>query len=179
MRGLRILASIVLGLIAIFVALVAIASSDKSMYDDTIKSGREIQSAFLTAAARVDAQIVATGAPPTPEEFAIWASSYPSRPHSIKGMRLELPPFSSELLAEYGTSPVNAYVLSYRRGDWEEHYISWAKKSTVVLDRSAFFWFGSQLIQVITMCVIALGLAVCAFATWPRKPRANPAPAPA
>jgi hypothetical protein len=94
-------------------------------------------------------------------------------------MRLELPPFPAEFQAEYGSPPANAYVLSYWRGEWEEHYISWTKKSTVLLDRSAYFWFGSQLIQVIAMCVIALALAMAAFATWPRKPRANPVPNPA
>ena len=176
MKGLRILASILLGLLAAFAVLMALASSGKGIYDRTIANAREIQSSFLAAATHIDAQIIATGALPTPQGFETWASAFPSRPHSINGMHLELPPFDAELVKQFGQPPANGYVISYWRGEWMEHYISWTKQSTLVLDRSAFFWFGSQLIQVITMCVIALALAIAAFATWPRKPRPQPLP---
>lgn len=149
----------------IFSVLIALLATVVLMFG-TSENGHKIDGSFRQAAAYVDSRIAQVGHPPTPAEFEAWAATFPSKPYTINGIRLELLPYSSKLVEEYGQPPPNGYVLSYWRGEWEESYVSWTKQSTVEI------MFESASTQAAVSVLFALCLGFAAFKFWPRRQHA-------
>jgi hypothetical protein len=172
-KTLRIIVSALMGLVAMIGLLIGAESFDTSSVDKTIANSRKIDSSFQIAAAYVDAHIRETGSPPSRQQFEAWASSFPHEPYTVYGMLLDRSPFPVEFEKKHGQAPKNGYVLSYWRGEWEESYISWTKRSSLVFERAAYFMFSSPVLQAITWFSVALVLAASAFWLWPRKKQPN------
>jgi hypothetical protein len=167
MKTIRATASIAVAILATLGLLFAVTSADTSSVQRTIEKSRVIEANFKQAAAFVDAHIQQEGRLPTPKEFERWAERFPSRPYTINGVRLDLPPYPSEFTLKYGQPPEGGYVLSYWRGEWEESYVSWTKQSSLTFDQSAYYMFGSSLAQAALGVAFALCTGLGAFKLWP------------
>jgi hypothetical protein len=172
MKTLRAVASISIAIVAALALLFAWMSSDNSSVQRTIDKSRAIEANFKQAAAFVERHTAREGSMPTPKEFKTWAEGFPSRPYTINGIVLDLPPYTSALTAKYGQPPKDGYILSYWRGEWEETYVSWTRQSSLVFDQSAYFMFGSSLAQATLGGAIAALMGFVAFKLWPRRPNA-------
>ncbi len=163
MGTVRAITRVLLSLMAGMALLFGLFSLDTSLVQQTIINSREIESSFTRAAAYVDQHIVEKGAPPTFEEFKAWSKGFSPQPYSIRGISLDLPPYSPEFTTEHGQPPKNGYVLSYWRGEWMEDYISWKKKSSLVFEPAAYFMFGSSWAQAAAGISLALLLVASTF----------------
>jgi hypothetical protein len=172
MKTIRATASIAVAIVAMLALLFAWMSANTSPVQRTIEKSRAIEGNFKQAAAFVDTHITREGRMPTSKEFETWAEGFPSLPYTINGIRLDLPPYPSELTQKYGQPPKDAYVLSYWRGEWEETYVSWTRQSSLVFDQSAYYMFGSSLAQAALGGAIAVFMGFIAFKLWPRRQHA-------
>lgn len=133
----------------------------------TIEHSRQIDAAFVQAAKYVDENVRATGAPPSPDDFERWAGASPSQLYGVNGMRLDLPPYSHGFTSEHGHPPNNGYVLSYWRGEWEETYVSWTKKSSLTFEPSSYYLFGSAVAQSLFCLLASAVLVFFSLKLWP------------
>ena len=172
MKAARVVASIAIAIVSSLALLFSLASIDTSSVQHTIESSRKIEANFKQAASYVDSHVAQEGRLPTPKEFEAWAKGFPSEVHSINNISLDLPPYGTEFTETHGTPPKGGYVLSYWRGEWEESYVSWTKKSSLVFDQSAYFMFGSSLAQTALGVAFSLLMGFVAFKLWPRRQHA-------
>lgn len=141
---------------------------------ETIEHSRSIDNAFRLAARYVDKFEKNNGRKPTTKEFEAWAvqadelafSPYPS----LKAMQLKLAPFPKAALDRFGPPPTTAYLLIYWRGEWNEYYSSWADRTSMDFEESAFYILGGKyadgaLIMVIGAVVFLLGRLI-----WSAEP---------
>jgi hypothetical protein len=168
MKGLRIvLALVVLLASAIFLLVGSSAISGKGV-ENTIQHSREIHASFEKATAFVDMFVKQNGRLPTNTEFEAWANSFPLQPYTPNGMRIFAGPFDAETVRSNGPPPANAYMLVYWRGEWDESYVSWSKRSSLAFDDASYFLFGSRIAEAFIMFVVAALLIGCAWISWPR-----------
>ena len=172
MKTIRATISIAVAVLAMLALLFALMSADTSSVQRTIEKSRAIEANFKQAAAFADTHVAKEGRLPSPKEFETWAEGFPSRPYTINGIRLDLPPYPSEFTEKHGQPPRGGYVLSYWRGEWEESYVSWTKQSSLVFDQSAYFMFGSSFAQAALASAFALFMGFVAFKLWPRRQHA-------
>jgi len=168
MRGLRIVLAVVVLLGgAIFLLLGSSAIGGKGV-ENTIQHSREIQASFEKATAFVGTFVEQNHRLPTNTEFEAWASSFPPQPYTPSGMRIFAGPFDAETVRTNGPPPANGYMLLYWRGEWDESYVSWSKKSSLTFDEASYFLFGSRIAEAFIMFGFAALLICCAWISWPR-----------
>ena len=173
MKAVRVVASIAIAIVASFALLFALTSIDTSSVQHTIESSRKIEANFKQAAAYVDSHVAQEGRLPTPKEFEAWTEGFPSKGHSINDIRLVLPPYGSAFTESHGAAPKAGYILTLWRGEWEESYVSWTKKSSLVFDQSAYYMLGSSLTQTAVGGIFSLLMGFVAFKLWPRRNRSG------
>jgi len=163
--------SILLALIALFFGLFLLASLDRSLIEGSIARSRGIEAQFVAAAAFVDEFRATNHRLPSQEEFGAWISSSKD---VQRGNPLMLwgGPFDVETEAQGGKAPPNGYVIAYWRGEWMERYFSWTRQSTLHFDPDAYFFFHSQLAQVLLAIGVVLLFSAGSVWCWPRKRRA-------
>lgn len=134
----------------------------------TVEHSKELAQTFQVAASYVTSFKQKTGRLPSNQEFETWAASFPSRPYSSPyGMRLELPPFPNDVVEQFGAPPNDAFLLTYWRGEWEEYYASWVNRTSMQLDKSAYYLLGSKFADGALLIAIALAALLGARRLWP------------
>jgi len=169
MKPLRIIASVLFGLLSCFAGLLTYWSTSSNQVQQTIANSKLIDASFKEARAYIDAHLRRNGYLPSKEQFDNWASSFPPKPYTPNGIQLDLPPYTQDFIVKHGNPPENGYVLSYWRGEWEESYISWSNRSSLVFSESDYFIFGGPKAQAILGASFVLALAIIAFKLWPPK----------
>lgn len=167
----RILASSLLCCASLSALYLGASSANGSWIRDTVKNSRQIDASFRNAAAYVDAYIVSNGDLPSRTTFETWTSSHPSTAHGIRYVRLEPLSSSPSMSAGEVQPSKNGYVLRLWRGEWEETYTSWNQKSSMELEESIYYLFGSRLAEVMLALLVFVTLLIATIKVWPRKTR--------
>jgi hypothetical protein len=172
----RILAGLLL-FAAVSAALVAVVLlSSGSSVDHTIENSRRIAATLEAGRVFVDSFLAQHGRLPNPTEFEEWSSVQADEVYGARNLRLSVADFSPELIAEFGPPGNDAYSLSLWRGEWDEHYASWARRTSLIFDRSAYFVFGSPLRDAAVPALISVGLFLAARTLWRRAAQQAAAP---
>jgi hypothetical protein len=160
--------SILLALIALAFGLFLLVSLDRSSIEGTIANSRRIEAQFIAASAFVERFHAANHRLPSQEEFNAWIS--PDKDVQ-RGNPLMLwgGPFDAETEAQGGKAPSGGYVIAYWRGEWMEKHFSWTQRSTLQFDPNDYYFFNSQMAQVLLATGIVLFFAAGSIWCWPRK----------
>ena len=151
-------------LLALVFAIVAGSSSQ--MIEHTIENSRSILSCFEEGARYVNAVRQATGRLPDSSPFTV---SIPRGAGTREcQLFLDKPPFEGETASIFGPAPADAYLLSYWRGEWFEHYASWADRSTLVFEPRSYYLLGSGIADAAAGVLVALSLLAVARLVWRR-----------
>jgi hypothetical protein len=165
----RYIAGVFAMLLAILGLLIAWMAFDTGHVNRTLESSRVIDANFKRAAAFVDQYRETAGRVPTAAEFSKWTEQFPTRGHSIQNIELRTAPFSPEVTARHGSPPADSYALTYWRGEWEESYASWTRRSSMTFDPSAYYIFGSRWMQIAAALAFAIVMLLAALWIWPRR----------
>jgi hypothetical protein len=168
----RILASSLLCCSSLSALYLGASSANGSWIRDTVKHSRQIDASFRNAAAYVDAYIVSNGDLPSRTTFETWTRRHPSTAYEINDMRLESLSSSPSMFAGAAQPPKNGYILRYWRGEWEETYTSLTQKSSIEIEESSYYLFGSRLAEVTLALLVFAALLIASIKVWPRKRRA-------
>ena len=137
--------------------------------DRTIEHSRKIEASFARANDYIESYRRQHARLPSAAEFGAWASSFPSAPYTPKGMRLVSGSFPAEARARFGAPTDDAYLLVYWRGEWNEYYASWAKKSSLEFDPAHYYLLGSGYADGAAIAIIAMLLLLSAVKLWPKQ----------
>ena len=112
---------------------------------------------------------------PTPEEYKQWSyNKLPCIPDTLDGFVgqsveyqtwANSPPDLHPDVAEFGKPPPNSYLLSIWRGEWEEFYAAWAKRSSLPLSADDYYMFGSRMAELSLILLMGVG----AWWLWPKR----------
>ena len=169
MTILRKIVSLGLGIVSsigLFLGLLYTLGSG-ALIDSTLENSRSIDTSFNKAASYVEQFQKDHSRLPSAAEFMHWASHFPDRPYTPNGIRLEVTDFPAKSITEFGTPPPNAYLLVLWRGEWEEYYASWAKKSSLTFDKSKYYALGSSYADSAAVLCFGVLLLFAAFKIWP------------
>jgi hypothetical protein len=170
MRAARIVTSCLFVISALLLLTIFVLGlRSQGSIEETIKTSREIEASFRKASDFVEGTIKATGVLPSKVEFDKWSVKDESMPRGVKGLSIDIPPFSSEFNKKHGFPPKNGYVISFWRGEWEENFISWTGKSTLTFEKSNYYMFGSEFMQGAFFVVLSCLLVVGSFKIWPKR----------
>lgn len=171
MKMLRKITASVLGIISMLWLVLGLfyTLDSGALIDHTIEKSRIIEASFDQCVAYVEQFRQSQSRLPSTAEFADWASQFPARPYTPHGMRLETSDFSAEVQKEFGAPSPNSYLLVMWRGEWEEYYASWAKRSSLVFDKRKYYAFGNKYVD--SAAVVCLGglFLFFAFKLWPNN----------
>lgn len=143
------------------------------MIEDTIANSRKIEVMFLSVSSYVDNFREKEGRLPTASEFDSWKLRQPDGVYSVRNVYLDSPNNSEEIVRQFSRPSSGSYLLTYWRGEWFEHYASWAKKSTLVFDKRAYHVLGSSIAD--GFAAAGFGVVLLAFAGWLwRRPTMRP-----
>jgi hypothetical protein len=169
MDALRKLASIVLCLVAIICLLLGVSVTPDSWIESTIENGRAIEQSFRLAVSHIEEFRKKNARLPTPGEYQNWAKVTPNLGMAGQ-MDLVIDQFPREGIEEFGNPTAGAYLLKYWRGDWYEYYASWSGRSSIALDKEAFYAFGNRYVDIaVFLALSVLGIFV-AIKMWPNRP---------
>jgi len=152
----------------LFLILAGAALTGKNV-KETIKHSREIEVALNTASRFVEEFKQQNNRLPTSAEFTNWTSTFPRRPNTPNGIQILVRPFPSEIEEKYSPAPPRAYVLTYWRGEWDEVYISWTKRSSLVFDESKYYLLGHPLAEGAVMLFMFGVFVIISFKLWPSR----------
>jgi hypothetical protein len=159
------------GIIALLLGLLSIFSSG-TIVKRTVEHSRVLEQVFKEASHYVNTYKLKFGRLPTDQEFEVWASSFKSRPKShLDAMRIQAAPFpeDSSITKQFGQAPKDSYLLIYWRGEWNEYYASWVDKTTLQLDESKYYLFGSKYLAGTMYSFIAFFAFICGWRIWRKK----------
>ncbi len=140
-----------------------------SSLDHTFDNNRIIENVFAAAHEKIEGWKAEHGRLPTSEEFAAWANSQPDAVLGMRSVEFWLNPnVLADLPPEYAQIPPDGYLLTLWRGEWMEYSPSWTKKSSIEMDRSKYFIFGSARLQGLFWFGISLLFAGGAYLARPR-----------
>jgi hypothetical protein len=162
----RYLAAIALSVMSLFSSLLLLLAADPvGLIDHSIENSRKVHADFQAATRFVDAFRAGHGRLPDGEEFGTW-----SRGNVRSGPPLIVTPdegaFGEEAVALLGRPPRDGYLLRLWRGEWMEYYASWSGQSTLSFNRSDYYLFGSQFLDVPVFALLACIFIVCAYRVW-------------
>ena len=164
--------SVVFGILALLAALfLFVALGEENSANRTIESSRKIESGFRNAANYINDFRNSHGRLPTKAEFSEWALRFSDGVDSPRYFQWDGELVPKEVIDKFGPAPKDRYVISYWRGEWMEYYASWADRSTVILDRRAYYILGSEFADVVLMLVITALLVALAIIIWPKRER--------
>ncbi|MCA9642826.1 MAG: hypothetical protein KC492_19150 [Myxococcales bacterium] len=131
------------GLGGALVLLSAIFLASDSGVDRTIEHSRQIEASFKSAHTFVEGWQSEHERLPTTSEFEVWSQSQPDHVYGPRGIRFSTGAFPDEVLEAFGEAPANAYLLSFWRGEWEEYDPSWSTTSSLIFEKSRYFFLDS------------------------------------
>jgi len=176
MNRLRISLRIALIVFAAYAALnILMVATNEDGIDRSLAKGRGIHASFKNAARHIDEYLKSEGRLPTTQEMTKNAVGSQSGFDNPESLWITEAPFSSDIIEANGTPPPNGYVLGYWRGEWIEQYVSWTRKSSVALERSAYYLTGSQSLDLVLSSVALVVMSFFAFKLRRRKSVPNAA----
>jgi hypothetical protein len=159
--------------ISLFVSAIACFSigalflASNSGVESTIESSREIAATFGSAHAFVEGWRSDTGNLPTEAQFQQWASGQSERVYGPHGLSYSTKTYPAEVAGHYGPAPPDAYLLSVWRGEWFEYDPSWSSDSSLIFDKSRYFFLRSATADAAAAAGLGASLLLMARALKP------------
>lgn len=137
--------------------------------NNTIQNAHQIQKEFHDASTFIDSFIQSNGRLPTDAEFIKWASTRSETAYSARYFHLitSQTKFPIDIIDKFGKPSSNGYIIQYWRGEWFEYYISWINMTTLRLDPSSFYLFGTPTIDCSALIIVSLFMFFLAKSAWP------------
>lgn len=157
--------SFLLILVALFFSLVIVVTAGgRDSLRHTMEQNQEIHADFQAAARFVGAYRRQRGRLP---DFTVMMARTTRLGPITRHIDVLVPSdshFEDEAIPALGTPPPAGFVLTYYRGGWREYYASWSDRSTMPLDQSAYFMFGSPVADLVfSVIAIVLCLLACSL----------------
>lgn len=152
-RGRAVVLALAFGLLFVWAGAANLAASAQQRNTD-----RRIDALFAEAAQFVEGFERTQGRLPRPSEFADWGARQPRLRYQVGD-----PP--RELVQQLGEPAAPTYSLSLWRGEWNEYYAPWLRRSTV--EPWDLQWYLATYFSVsIVFFALGAGMLLFAYLLW-------------
>lgn len=166
----RTAAIVVLG-IGLFCAAVTLPAAIMGV-NQTIENSKQIAAEFQKAATVVEVYRERHGHLPTNDEFSAWSDRQPEKRGPYFIVKPGEDEFGEEAVRQLGR-PKGGYFIGMFRGEWMEYYEPSGGGTTLTLDESEYYVFGSRTFDLVFGGLLTLVILGISTGLWigklPRK----------